>query len=351
MYTVLVGHPGVGKGRAINPAVGILRDSGSANIISDKLTIHYILEKLSRGFASGTVSPTGAVSMSTDSSCFISAPELEDLLNASEAMPDLKELWEAKDGPFEYGTRGKGLVQIVKPCPTLLGGCTPSQIADLFPSRAVGGGFVRRVNFVYEAENLKKIPWPIERNGNDSHRDSLVDDLKSIAQVGGQFTFDPLAHKFFEDHYNSIGVAEFVDESTASYETSSPYHALKLAMALSLSRSDELIINFVDMQLAINAVSKCVNELSKVFRSVGDANESVAMDKITRYLELKGFSTYEDIMSVMYRDVGSTQNLDVMLSCLQAGRIIKAENHGGITVYRALKQIKRSSQPRGAGIP
>src|SRR5690348_5881990 len=137
MYTVLVGHTGIGKGGAINPAASLLRVANCANILSDKLTIQYILEKLSdHGQATAQLnfqpSPGGTISFALDSSCFISAPELEDLLTTSDAMPSLKELWECKVGPFEYGTRGKGLVKIVKACPTLLGGCTQSQVALLF---------------------------------------------------------------------------------------------------------------------------------------------------------------------------------------------------------------------------
>lgn len=341
MYTVLVGHPGLGKGRAINPAVGILRESGCANIMSDKLTIQYILETISRGFPSAQMSPTGGIGLGFDSSCFISAPELQVFLSTSDALPSLAELWEGKDGPSDYGTRGKGLVKISKPCPSLLGGCTPRQIVKSIPNEAIMSGFTRRVNFVYGLEKSRSIPWPIQRVGNDTSRDALVDDLRAISQVSGEFTFDPVAKQFFEKFFkDSEQIDEFADEATATYGTSRWAHALKLAMALTLARGDDLVINFVDMSLAINAINKCYDDLQRVFRAVGDSNETVSMDKITRFLELKGFSTYEDIMSVMYRDVGSTQNLDVMLSCLQSGRVIKAENHGGITVYRAIKQPK-----------
>jgi hypothetical protein len=99
MYVILVGHTGLGKGRAINPAVRFLREANCSNILSDKLTIQYILEKLSdHGQAQATLHFTpqqgGTIGFTLDSSCFISAPELEDLLTASDAMPSLKELWE-----------------------------------------------------------------------------------------------------------------------------------------------------------------------------------------------------------------------------------------------------------------
>lgn len=345
MFVVLVGHTGLGKGRAINPAVAFLREAGCANILSDKLTIQYILEKISdRGLAAAHAQITGAsggtITISTDASCFISAPEVEDLLTASDTMPSLKELWECKIGPFEYGTRGKGLVKIAKPCPTLLGGCTPSQIAVLFPNHAVGGGFVRRVSFVYEPERLRRIPWPVARNGSDLTRDALVNDLRHIAQLRGAFRFDPIAAEMFTKYYNSSGCDEFADEATASYDTSRPYHAMKLAMCLTVARSDDLVINFIDMSHAIQMVNKCSEDLRRVFRAVGDSEAAGIMDKVMRFIEMRSkvtYVTHQDLMGALWRDVGSTQNLDVILATLEAGRIIKTSQKANLTTYTLVK--------------
>lgn len=346
MFTILVGHTGLGKGRSVNPAVGLLREAGVANILSDKLTIQYILEKISdRGQAVAQLNlggPSGMVSFGLDATCFVSAPEIEDLLTMSDAMPTLKELWEAKDGPFEYGTRNKGLVKVAKPCPTLLGGCTPSQIALLFPSKAVGGGFVRRCNFVYESERAKVIPWPIERNGGDVAKMNLINDLKHIAtNVKGRFDFDPHARKMFEDYYRSTDCDEFADEATSSYENSRPIHALKLAMCLTASRFDSMVINFVDMSKAIEMVNKVTDELKKVFRAVGDSEQAIIMDKVMRYIEIKtkaSFCTRQDLMAALWKDVGSSQNLDIILATLEAGHLIRTENRMNVTVYRIVKQ-------------
>ena len=352
MYCILVGHTGLGKGRSINPAVGLLRESSTVNILSDKLTIQYILEKISdRGLSApqAYIAPTngaggttgGTISITSDASCFISAPEVEDLLNASDAMPSLKEIWECKDGPFEYGTRGKGLVKISKPCPTLLGGCTPSQIALLFPNRAVGGGFVRRVSFVYEPERLKSIPWPLVRSVKDPERDALVNDLRHMSQqLRGGYSFDPPARKMFTDYYEATGHDEFADEATASYDTSRATHVLKLAMALSAARYDDMVINFLDMGEAIAMVNKCSTDLQRVFRAVGDSEAAVVMDKVMRYIEMRSKTRYvtrQDLLGALWRDVGSSANLDVILATLEAGHIIKTVPHSGLTTYQVVK--------------
>jgi hypothetical protein len=350
MYTVLVGHSGLSKGRAVNPAVTLLRDTNCANILSDKLTIQYILERLSdRGQASATATlhlapgagPAGTVTFALDSSCFISAPELEDLLTMSDAMPSLKELWESKDGPFDYGTRGKGIVKIAKPCPTLLGACTPSQIAFLFSNKAVGGGFTRRVNFVYEAERYKFIPWPKERDKNDPVKLSLINDLRHISTVQGKFEFDSVARRLFESYYMDTHGDEFLDEATSTYEVSRPYHVLKLAMALSVARYDDLVINFLDISRAIQMVNKVCDDLKHVFRAVGDSELAVTLDRILRYIETRSklsYVTRQHIMRDLWKDIGSSQNLDVLLATLEAGQVIRATNRSGLTVYTITKK-------------
>lgn len=352
MFTILVGHQGLGKGRSINPAVGILRESGCANILSDKLTIQYILEKISdRGQSVAQINMQGnTLTLGMDSTCFISAPELEDFMSTSDTLPPLKELWESKDGPYEYGTRGRGLVKIAKPCPTMLGGCTPSQIALLFPSQVVGGGFIRRCNFVYEGDQSKFVAWPPERSAADPVKQKLIDDLRLIGQLGGRFSFDPVASKQFKDFCATIGSDEFADEASAGYETSKPIHVLKLAMALTVARSDAMIISFVDMMQAIQMVNKCADDLKKVFRAVGDSEMATVIDKVIRFIEAKSklsYVTRPDLMGALWRDVGSNQNLDIILATLEAGSIIRTESRSGITIY---KLVIKSPKGQGATI-
>src|SRR5207245_1381321 len=130
-----------------------------------------------------------------------------------------------------------------------------------------------------------------------------------------------------------------------------PYHVLKLVMCLTASRFDNMVINCVDMAKAINMVNKVCDELKKVFRAVGDSEMAIVMDKVLRYIEIKSRLTYvtrQDLMGALWRDVGSSQNLDIILATLEAGRVIKTDNRSGLTVY---KIVKLTPQPTGGAIP
>jgi hypothetical protein len=109
-----------------------------------------------------------------------------------------------------------------------------------------------------------------------------------------------------------------------------------------------MIINFVDMAKAIQMVDKCAAELRKVFRAVGDSPDAVIMDKVIRYIEAKskvGYVTRSDIMGALWRDVGSSANLDVILASLEAGRLIKTSIQSNVTIYRLVKGNPNAIDP------
>src|ERR1700733_8753255 len=75
LFTVLVGRPGLGKGSAIGPALSLLKASDTANILSDRVTIEYILERMAKGW-SGIAGSGGKINVVIDHSCLVVSREL-----------------------------------------------------------------------------------------------------------------------------------------------------------------------------------------------------------------------------------------------------------------------------------
>jgi hypothetical protein len=211
-------------------------------------------------------------------------------------------------------------------------------VASYLNTGAVSGGFTRRVNFIYTVENSKSIPRP-SLNGNfDKQIEPLVQDLRHISTLRGEFRLTPAAWALFEPYYTfSSHVNEFDDEASAAYATTRKFHALKLAMAISASRSDSMLVDYSDMELAILKVQECSDDLRKVFRSVGESNMAYAADRLMRLLEMKGFCSRQEIMNVMWRHVSTTE-LDVLLATLESGNLIEHQNRGGRSMYKAVPQ-------------
>ena len=336
LYTILVGRPGIGKGAALNPALLIAKEAATLNVLSDRLTIEYILERLAKGFTAPSVTSTGGIAVGTDSSALIFSPELSILIrSSSDALGDLSDLWDSREHPFDYGTRSRGLYTITKPSISVLAGSAPEWLVKSIPSDAVGGGFTRRVNFIYAKDKAKSIPWPVNHQG---FRDSLVDDLRHISSVlRGEFHFSSEAKVSFDKLYSDCTPDEFDDEATSAYKTSKWAHATKLAMVLSASRGDDLVIRKEDFDAATVQVEIVLKDLAMVFRAVGDSDLVNASDRILKFVEMKGYASKGDMLHANWRHITSEDLDRILMTFVQAG-IIAEVSRGNKILYRIIQQ-------------
>lgn len=342
MFTVLVGRAGIGKGASMGPITSILEEAGSANILSDRLTMEYILEKLSKGFPATTVS-AGSIHIGVDSSATIVSPELSILITASLAtLPILCDLWDSRERDFSYGTRHKGEYKIKSPCVTILGASTPEWLISSIPANAIGGGFTRRVNFVYAKAKSKQLPWP--SMNHSQVRASLIDDLRRISMIQGEYSFATDAQAVFEKLYADSVPDEYDDEATSAYKTSKWAHAIKLAMVLSAARDDTRVITRQAMVDAVTKVDEISKDVPMVFRAVGESDLSAGADRVLRFIENRGYATFEEILKVNWRHL-SMEDLQRVLLSFTHGGIIKEVQRGNKTAYVAIPQTTGRTKP------
>jgi hypothetical protein len=321
-----------------------LKKAQTAHILSDRITIEYVLEKLSRGFPHPVINPGGSgvtFSLGADASAIIFSPELSIFITASHStLPILADLWDSREGNFDYGTRGKGSILINSPCISMLAGSTSEWLVASIPSNAVGGGFTRRVNFVYGKDRNKSIPWPVQSTvGPD-----LISDLSHISGLQGEFKFSNNAKPVFEKYYDKSGIVdEFDDEVIAAYKSSKWAHATKLAMVLSLCRSDSLEIDRLDFEEAVAMVDQCGNDLGMVFRAVGDSDLVSAADRVLRFIEIKGYASREEILAANWRHI-SSGDLDIVIKTLEEGRVLYSTMVGNNVIYKA-RPLASSAKP------
>lgn len=318
---MLVARPGLGKGAAINPAIAILKDSGVTNLLSDRITMEYVLEKLSKGFPAYNGVSQGNIKMGTDACVMLVSTELSVFISASQfTITALTDLWDSKEGVYGYGTRGKGEWNVNSPCLSLLGGSAPDWLIKSVPADAVGGGFTRRVNFVLASKKGKRIPWPSMNHSDIKAR--LVADLQEIALLRGEMHIDMSARKKFEEIYDASQANEFDDEATAGYKISRWANALKLASVLSAARGDSMIISKEDLELAALKTQEVADDIPIIFRAVGEASLVSATDKVLRFIEMKGYAPREEILRANWRHMTS-DDLDRIIVTLREGRVIE----------------------------
>lgn len=283
------------------------------------------------------VTPSGTVQFVQDSSCILTAPELQVFASASQrTLPILAALWDGEES-FDYGTKTQGKFVVRNPCVSLLGGSTTEWLVQSIPASAIGGGFTRRVNFVYAKDPLAKIAFPV-RNGANTHFQALVEDLRQIATLQGEVKLaDKSAEAEYEKYYNSCLASEFDSESVAAYRTTKAHHATKVAIALCAGEDDSLLLRKHHLERAIDAVDSVEASLENVFRSVGDSDLVAATDRVLRFIENKGYASRADVLRANWRHVSSS-DLDIIITTLSQSGIIAEVTRGHKILYEVVVQ-------------
>jgi hypothetical protein len=327
--------------------MSILRKAGVANVLSDRQTIEYILERLSKGFTNIVPGQTnGSFTFSQDSSCIFYAPEMSIFTKASTSTFEiLNDLWEyrAPDDPFLYATRHKGDYKIKSPCQSLLAGTAPAYLLKTIPDDAVGGGFTSRVNFVLERDPIRQMPVGMLDMQMEV---TLIDELKRIAQLHGEYKMCPSLEPIFKKYYESQISNEFDDEALANYTARKGAHVVKLAMILSASRGDDLLITDKDLYTAMAEIDHVAEDVSMVFRAIGESDFTATCDRVLRYLELKGNATFQELLKANWK-YADYNSLTIILTTLTQAGLIADTTVGGKVSYKAVKQFKT----KGVGQP
>lgn len=345
IYTILVGRPGLGKGLAMNDVMPIVREAKTTNIISGKLTMPYVLDQMSRGFPL----PASQGQVGIDHSAFMWSSELSVFMNAyKDTVEVLTDLWDTLDAPFTYGTMSHSKKAIPSPTLTLLAGSAPEWLAKAIPPDAVGGGFTRRVNFVYAD---RKEP-SASRNGSNliGMYNNLVSDLREISKLRGHVQFNRGVLPLLEIYTKQSEPDEFDDAATAGYITTKPAHVIKLCMCLAAARDDKLIITENDFRTSVALVESTAAGMKKVFRSIGTGDYVVACDKVLRYLEMKmhqsqtnpnvvGRATRKELLTILWKDLSNPAELDLIIELLKGSGLI-TERQAGQNVYYEVIPIK-----------
>ena len=336
----------------MNPAIALMKEAGTVNILSDRITMEYVLEKLSKGFpkmhigSNGTGPPgplqTQTLKLGVESAALLVSTELSVFITASQfSITALSDLWDSKEGVYQYGTRGKGEYNLNSPCVSLLGGSAQEWLVKSVPADAVGGGFTRRVNFVFAAKKDRKVPWP-KSSGRTTAL--LADDLRQMSLLRGEFTFTDGERGVFEKYYDSCEPDDFDDEATAVYKTSKWANASKLAEVLSVSLNDSMIITEEVLQLAIDKIEEVAQDLKMVFRAVGESDMASASERVIRFLETRGFCSRNEILAHNWRNFTSNE-LDVILATFREAGMVYERFLGNKTLYAWKESEDKKGKP------
>ena len=279
-FIVLVAPPGiVSKSTTLGVGMSLLRELESIHFGPDSVTWQALTESFIE--AQEVVKDVGPMSALT-----IAASELGTFLDPRnrEMIDVLCDLWDGRSVPWKRRTKAEGLSEIRNPWLNFLGCTTPGWLEENFPEYAIKGGFTSRTIFVYADSKRDLIAYPNLRLDEfkqefASLRRYLINDLRKIALVQGEYYLTPGAFKWGQEWYArhwKRDANEHLDRETyGGYLARKQTHIHKVAMVLAAAVSDEMVIHEGHLEQADFLVTQLEDQMINVFRHISDNRDAM----------------------------------------------------------------------------
>lgn len=332
MYIALVSPPGRGKKTAALRA--------SKNILKEvQPEVNFATES---GSFEGLVELFMGISNPAHQSLNLYSMELGTLMATNPAgMTDW--LTDIYDGNPDWarGTVKHKRQTIKRPWLNMIVGTTPKWLGEHVGLIALEGGLVARMNIAYSDEQLLDNSWPSITPAMLKLKGELVHDLSIIANLEGEFIFEGgvnddetgypggEAFQWYDTWYRDRSrFPAIADPRTASYYDRKHIHLLKVAMALSLSYKNELILTLEDLLRALKFLNSTEPGIRLALNAVGKSDTSNELYLILSQLKARGSMSYADLLLENYHNLRyGKKSLDQILEELRfMGR---AKNEGG----------------------
>lgn len=261
-----------------------------------------------------------------------------------ELISVLIDLWDGKDVPFERWLSTKEDTKIENPLINIIGATTPSWLDENFEEGTIGGGLTSRIVFVYGEEKRRFIPYIsdlVENEQNKILEEALVHDLREIAKLKGQFTITRSARnivgEWYEQHWTKP--EEHIDDPRfAGYRARKFAHLHKLAMVLSASTDDSLVINEDHIMMAFYFLKGIEADMMKVLSNIGKVVSSKHMDIVLANLKVRGKCEKNLLWRACLTSMSMKEFSDAIDGCISAGFAVVKNEAGAFMIQYTGKE-------------
>ncbi len=334
MYVILIGPPGrVRKSTSIRLGRHLLLGVEGIHFGADSLTREELIRSLAK-------ISTG----SKQAAMTIHSTELSSLIEPS-GIKMIQFLTDIFDGDYKwrYSTKHQGKDVINNPILNILAATTPTWIADGLPADVIGHGFTSRVLFVYGADRRFLRPFPGQLDGELAR--NLQADLDHISRIEGDFIWGEGSKACYKEIYEEIDREIPKDYRVEGFHNRKDIYTLKVAMLLSIARSDDLIIYPGDITTAYSALSDIEESMHKTFSAVGKYDHAADTERLLAAIREDGELTSEEIHQRFYA-VGSVDDIGKMIQMLRSQGVVEMILQKGKkpTIFRAVTPSKVDRQ-------
>lgn len=319
VYLLLVAPPGRGrKTTALKIGKNILREiEPKVNFSSESGSFQAIVR------AMALIGKTNH----THQSMTLVSSELGTLMKTdTAAMVDwITDIYDCSDD-WTRDTIAHGIQTIARPWLSIWGGTTPAWLSENAGVVAIEGGLTARCIISHSDKRILKTPRDKETLGDRELRKTLVRDLSHISLLEGEFDFSRDAGCWFDRWYmDESRFPALTDNRTAGYYDRKPIHLLKIAMLLSLSYKDELVLELDDVQRALALLDATEPGMKIALNAVGKNEWAAIAMYVLAQIRSKPAVTYQQLLIANFHNLGK-KNLDAVLDDLRMRGDIRYES-------------------------
>jgi len=236
-------------------------------------------------------------------------------------------------GRWDYETDGVGMDNIRGVCVSCFAASTPTWIAGNLPPESIGGGFTSRCVLIYGDKKYKEVAIPDELD--PKLYTALIQDLNRISGLVGEFTWDDATREYFTDWYSTIPakVKKIKDARLHTFMSRIHVVVLKVAMALRVAYSEELVLTTDDLGKAIETVEATLEDASQALGGHGRSKTSHDVEVILRQLKMSGKLSFTELLRMNHRNTNKTELEDVMETITGLGYVKELVEQNGNKIY------------------
>jgi len=326
-YIILVAKPGIAqKSTTVDIGYRLLGQVPGIHIGPDSITWQRLVSLFSELQESQEFN--GELKMTSQLS--IGSSELGVMLDVQDnsMLALLVTLWDGRER-FEKQTKMNGNEIIENPWLSMIACTTEQWIKSNVSKAMMNGGFISRCIFTYADRKEKLIPLldEVSFENDEVLAKELVKDLEHIAMnVKGQMKLTDEARKWMHKWYENIWKDEenSLDNQSARLQA----HLVKLAMILSISRSDDLTITEDDFKLADIMIKESRQDAEIVLKNAGTSEDSQNVDMFCAFVKAHPDCTFEEAYRFIQPHFIDMKNFSgILLGLVESKRImIKNEN-------------------------
>lgn len=284
LYTILVGHPGVGKTRTIMSGRKFLAELPEFHIAPTSMKMASLVDALLASKRTIIQLPNPAVEFH---SMALLCDEWSAFMHSfdDELVGGLTTFYDVTV-PYEHHRRGKDIrIKIPSPQLNILAGSTPSNLLKFMPENAWDQGFTSRVILVFSDERIVGDDFAHQRRDLP---EGMIHDLKVVYSLQGEFTVS-------KDYQDAVSVWRAQGEGPkpshpklVHYNTRRRAHLYKLSMVSAIDRGNELTLRGLDFTNALGWIAEAELTMPRIFEEGTTSIDARAMDEILDFVRRQG---------------------------------------------------------------